>query len=67
MRVRDDYRSLSGREKAAVLMLSAGEEHAGKLFTNMEDEEIRDLSQTMAELGNVSSVIVEQLCVEFTE
>jgi flagellar motor switch protein FliG len=67
MRVRDDYRSLSGREKAAVLMLSAGEEHAGKLFTNMEDEEIRDLSQTMTELGNVSSVIVEQLCVEFTE
>lgn len=67
MRVRDDYRSLSGREKAAVLMLSLGEEHAAKVFTNMEDEEIRELSQSMAALGTVSSVIVEQLFVEFTD
>ena len=27
MRVREDYRSLTGAEKAAILMLSLGEEH----------------------------------------
>ena len=67
MRVRDDYRSLTGKDKAAVLMLSLGDEFAAKLFTNMVDIEIRELSQSMSELGTVSAVIVEQLFVEFSE
>ena len=67
MRVRDDYRSLTGKDKAAVLMLSLGDEFAAKLFANMVDVEIRELSQSMSELGTVSAVIVEQLFVEFSE
>ena len=67
MRVRDDYRSLTGKDKAAVLMLSLGDEFAAKLFANMEAAEIRELSQSMSELGTVSAVIVEQLFVEFSE
>ena len=67
MRVRTDYRSLSGIEKAAMFMLSLSEEHAAVLFENMGDEEIRELSQGMANLGNVSSEIVERLYVDFAE
>ena len=67
MRVRTDYRSLSGIEKAAMFMLSLSEEHAAQLFENMGDEEIRELSQGMANLGNVSSEIVERLYVDFAE
>ena len=67
MRVREDYRALTGPEKAAILMLSVGEEHAAKLFELMDDEEIRELSQTMANLGSVSATIVERLFVEFAE
>src|SRR5581483_3591537 len=67
MRVREDYRSLTGPEKAAILMLSLGEEHAARLFELMDDEEIREISQTMANLGNVSSNLVERLFVEFAE
>jgi flagellar motor switch protein FliG len=48
-------------------MLALGEEHATKLFTHMDDEEIRELSQTMANLGTVSSTIIERLFVEFAE
>src|SRR3954453_15601220 len=66
-RVRDDYRTLTGPEKAAIMMLALGEEHATKLFTHMDDEEIRELSQTMANLGTVSSTIIERLFVEFAE
>ena len=51
LRIRDDYRSLSGPENAAVMMLALGEEHAAKLFALMDDEEIKELSQTMANLG----------------
>ncbi len=67
MRVRTDYRSLSGIEKAAMFMLSLSEEHAAQMFGNMGDEEIREISQAMANLGNVSSDIVERLYVDFAE
>ena len=61
LRIREDYRTLTGPEKAAIMMLALGEEHATKLFTHMDDEEIRELSQTMANLGTVSSTIIERL------
>ena len=67
VRVREDLRSLSGSEKAAILILSLGEEHASRVFTHMNDDEIKELSQVMANLGNVSSNLVEKLFVEFVE
>lgn len=67
VRVREDLRSLSGSEKAAILILSLGEEHASRVFTHMNDEEIKELSQVMASLGNVSSTLVEKLFIEFVE
>ncbi|GAB4187008.1 MAG: flagellar motor switch protein FliG [Thalassobaculales bacterium] len=67
MRMREDYRSLTGPEKAAILLMSLGEEHAAKLFALMGDDEIKEISQVMANLGTVSSNIVERLFVEFAE
>ena len=67
MRVREDYRSITGPEKAAILLMSLGEEQAAKLFGQMDDEEIKEVSQVMAGLGTVSSNIVERLFVEFAE
>jgi len=67
LRVREDYRTLTGPEKAAIMMLALGEEHAAKLFQHMDDEEIKELSQTMSNLGTVSSNLIERLFVEFTE
>jgi len=67
MRVREDYRALTGPEKAAILMLSLGEEHAAKLFEMMDDDEIKEISQTMANLGTVSANLVERLFIEFAE
>ena len=67
MRVREDFRSLSGPEKAAILMLALGDEHTARLFSLMDDEEIKEISQTMANLGTVSASIVERLFVEFAE
>ena len=67
MRVREDFRSLNGPEKAAILMLALGDEHTARLFSLMDDEEIKEISQTMANLGTVSSNLVERLFVEFAE
>jgi flagellar motor switch protein FliG len=67
MRVREDYRTLTGPEKAALLMMSVGEENAARMFSLMDDEEIKELSQTMANLGNVSSQLIERLFIEFAD
>jgi len=59
-----DPSRLSGPEKAAVVLLSLGEEHA-TIWGQLDDEEIKEISQAMASLGTVSSGVVEDLLVEF--
>jgi flagellar motor switch protein FliG len=66
-RLKDDYRSLTGVDKAAIFMLSLSDAQATKMFEMMDDEEIKELSQAMANLGSVSSTIVERLFVEFAD
>ena len=65
MAPREDFRQLSGPEKAAVLLLSLGEEHGQRLWNMMDDEEIKEISQVMSTLGTVTSSLVEKLLVEF--
>lgn len=67
IRVREDYRTLTGPEKAAILMLALGEEHTARIFEHMDDEEIMEISQTMATLGKVGPNVVERLFVDFAE
>ena len=67
MRVREDYRTLTGNEKAAILMLSLGEDHAARLFEQMDEDEILEISQTMANLGKISPTVIERLFVDFAE
>jgi flagellar motor switch protein FliG len=67
MRVREDFRTLSGAEKAAIFMLALGEEQTSKIFEHMDDEEIMEISTTMATLGKINSNIVERLFVDFAE
>jgi len=67
MRVREDYRTLSGAEKAAIFLLALGEEYTAKIFEMMDDEEIMEISQTMANLGKVSANVVERLFIDFAE
>ena len=64
---KEDFRGLTGQQKAAILMLSIGEDTAMKLFSLMDDDEIRELSQAMAGLGRIDSEMVERLFVEFAE
>src|ERR1700742_1556656 len=63
--VKDDIRQLSGAERAAVIMLSLGEEHSAKIWSMMDEEEIKEVSQVMSNLGSVSSSLIEKLMVDF--
>jgi flagellar motor switch protein FliG len=66
-RLREDVKALSGLEKSALFILSLGEEYAARIFSHMNDDEIKDLSQVMANLGSVSSNLVEKLFIDFAE
>ena len=46
-------------------MLTLGEEHAGKLFAMMHEDEIKAISATMAQLGVIHADTVEALCSDF--
>jgi len=60
----EDPSKLSGPEKAAVILLALGEEHA-TIWSQLDDEEIKEISQAMSALGTISSNAVEQILVEF--
>ena len=66
-RGKDEFRQLTGQQKAAIFMLALGDEHAAKLFEMMDDEEIREISQAMSNLGSIPSSAVERLFVEFAD
>src|SRR5438876_962432 len=48
-------------------MLALGDDQATRLFTHMDDDEMREIAQTMANLGMISSNVVERLFLEFAE
>ncbi|ACI97628.1 MULTISPECIES: flagellar motor switch protein FliG [Rhodospirillales] len=66
-KIRSDYKSLTGLEKTAVILLALGEERGARLMERLEDDEIRDVSYAMAGLGTVSGKVVERLIRDFSE
>lgn len=55
---------LTGAEKAAVILLSLGED-AQAIWEGLDEEEVKDISSAMASLGAVPSSVVEDLLMEF--
>jgi flagellar motor switch protein FliG len=58
--------ALRGAEKAAILMLTLGEQ-AKQVWRLLNEEEIKELSQAMSRLGHVPAARVEQLFLEFVQ
>lgn len=64
---KDDFRKLTGPQKAAMFLMAIGETNAVKLFSMMEEDEIRELSGIMSSLGTVNADMVERLFHDFGE
>jgi len=56
---------LPGPKRAAILMLALGEQYGGKVWAQLDDDEVRDLSIHMSTLGTVEAEVVEDLLLEF--
>lgn len=67
VKIRDNYKSLSGAEKVAIVFLTLGEEKGSRLMERLDEDEIRMVSRSMAALGTVTSTLVEALLRAFTE
>jgi flagellar motor switch protein FliG len=62
-----DRMDMTGPQKAAVLMLAMGEEHCSRLLNMMHEDEIKEVSSAMAQLGSIKADTVEVLCQQFAE
>ena len=58
-------RKLTGPQKAAVLMLALNEQQSVTMVSNMDEEEIKEISQAMANLGKMDADMVEDVFTEF--
>src|ERR1700726_2506291 len=57
--------ALPGPKRAAILMLALGEQYGGKVWSLLDDDEVRGLSIHMSTLGTVEAEIVEDMLLEF--
>src|SRR3978361_1946520 len=62
---RPAHKPLGGPKRAAILMLALGEQYGGKVWSLLDDDEVRELSIHMSTLGNVEADVVEDLMLEF--
>src|SRR5215218_5674728 len=58
-------RVLTGPERAAVLMLSLGEQYGAKIWNLLDDDELRQISIIMSTIGTVEAATVEHLLLSF--
>ncbi len=58
-------RQLSGPQRAAVLMLALGEQYGAKVWSMLDDDELRQLSVVMSNIGTIQAELVENLLLEF--
>lgn len=59
-------KSVTGAQKSAILVMALGEDNCARLFEQMHEEEIREISAAMSQLGMVSAETVESVCHEFS-
>ncbi|MCX6118982.1 MAG: flagellar motor switch protein FliG [Proteobacteria bacterium] len=57
----------TGAQKAAILMLSFGEEISAEIFKNMTEFEIKRIGTAMSRLGRLDQEIVDEIMLEFYE
>lgn len=56
---------MTGPQRAAVILLVLGEEHGRMIWQEFDDDEIRIITRSMAELGTVDADEVERLMLDF--
>lgn len=64
---KDSKRVLSGPEKAAVLLIAVGDDVAGKVLSELDENDIHRISSYMSTMTSVSKDLVEEVVEEFLD
>ncbi len=56
---------IQGPEKAAILLMSIGEENATNVMANMDEREIQTIGNYMSALGDIDQETMDQVTKEF--
>lgn len=59
--------TLKGRQKAAILLLSLGDDAAAAIFPHLSEAEIEDITMEIANLGPVTPELVDEVMSDFWE
>src|SRR5690606_22756482 len=63
--VRQRQRKLTGRQKAAVLLIALGPEHAAQVFQHHRDDEIESITWEIANMPHVEPEVTHEVLEEF--
>lgn len=61
------FQNLTGVQKTAIFLLAMGESYIEKVFMQISDDEVRDISIAMANLGSVDAHLVEEVLQSFCD
>jgi flagellar motor switch protein FliG len=59
------YDQLTGKQKAAILLVALGVETASRVFKNLRERDIEELSLEIANLQDIPSEVIDQVVEEF--
>ena len=65
--VRQRQRKLTGRQKAAVLLIALGPEHAAQVFKHLRDDEIESITWEIANMPHVEPEVTHEVLEEFDQ
>lgn len=60
-----DVKKMTGPEKAAILLLTLGEEATAQVFETLSDSEVREISRCMLAIDHIPAKVSEQILEEF--
>ena len=58
-------KKIPGPEKAAILLMSIGEENATNVMANMDEREIQTIGNYMSALGDIDQETMDRVTKEF--
>lgn len=62
-----DLPKLTGPQQVAIVLLSVSDDSAAKVFALMNEDEIRDVSHAMSNLGAISQDVVDKIVEDFNQ
>ena len=62
-----EYENLTGRQKAAILLVALGPKSASEVIKQMAPREVEEVSLEVAEIGNIPNDLIERVLAEFYE